>query len=273
MKSNDVLFFNNSINDLLNDYYKFLNIKNICSNKSIEYLHYIVKILGLENYVASIDYDFNLPCNGIYDQVNKRILLNINELLLSYKIKALNFEQIIVEYLTLIFHEFNHALQNKVMFERENSCISDVLKLSKYLKEIAGNKRKYYHDLFPDEIDSNIKSGLIVNEFFLNNRDLFINHVNLERNLIYYLSLGYINNGIMLPVSQISFLCSNLLKEKIEEEKYKLKDFECLLYGFKKSKFLNDKLLKSYQTQRMCFDIYMEEKKYERQLSKNSKNL
>ena len=48
MKSNDVLFFNNSINDLLNDYYKFLNIKNICSNKNIEYLHYIVEILVLE---------------------------------------------------------------------------------------------------------------------------------------------------------------------------------------------------------------------------------
>lgn len=273
MEEYGILFFNSSINALLNEYYRFLNIKNICSNKITDYLYYIAEILRLKKYVSTINCDFTLPCTGAYDHINKRILLNISDILMAYKINALNFEQVIVEYFTLIFHEFNHALQCKVMSEHENSNISDVLKLSKQLKEIAGDKRKYFHDLFPDEIDSNIKSGLIVSEFFLNNNTLYIDYSNLESNLIYYLSLGYINNGVMLPVSQISFLYSNLLKEKIDEEKYKLKEFECLLYGFKKEKKLNNMLLKSYQTQRLCFDIYMEEKKYERQLSKNSKNL
>lgn len=246
------------LNNILLSYYLYLKQNNFSSKKSIEYIHYILENLDIKKYANKIIFEKQLLANGFFDPNHCSITINENylkKMQLAYNMNFLKKEIIIIEFLTLLFHEIKHILQFKTKTETSNITINDILNISSYLKQIANKREKYFHNLFPDEIDANISSGLFIYNFANQNKELELDLENAEKNLIYYLTLEYITNGEILPCSQIKFLYHKLLNQEFLEEQYNLKDFENIFYGFTKTEEQNKKLLKSYQTQKLCLDI------------------
>lgn len=253
------LIFSNNLNEILKSYYLYLLYNDIKAKNNVDYINYILENFNLQKYVHNFSIENNLNSNGRFVPNINSIFINQNylrKLEIAQSLNFLNKEQIILEYFTLLFHEINHALQYKTMMELERSLITEILHISLFLKSVSNYNEFLFHNLFPDEINSNINSSLLVYSFVKNNLNLNLDINNAEKNLIYYLSLGYINTeGVTFPCSQIKFLYSVLCNKDFCEDFYGLNDNEKIFYGFSKNAEFNKKIIKSYQTQKLCFDI------------------
>lgn len=252
------LCLNKELNEILNSYYLYLMNNNIETKQSIEYVHYVLENLDVKKYIDIFAFENNLSCNGIFIPSNHSILISkdyLKKIQIAHSLNFLSKEKLILEYFTLLFHEINHVLQFKTIIEFNNSLITKILNISIYLKKIANYNEFLFHNLFSDEIEANINSGILIYNFAKSNPNLKIDMENVEKNLIYYLTIGYINQKNILPCSQIKFLHSILLNQVFFENEYCLNDTEKLLYGFSKGEETNKQLLKSYQTQKLCLDI------------------
>lgn len=160
----------------------------------------------------------------------------------AYKLNFISYDQMIVDFLTLLFHEINHILQFRY---RDIICddITKILNISYHLKLSSFSKIKKIHDLFPDEIDSNIRASKVV-------YDTIGNEIS-EQNLIYFLKLSILYNDKII-YSPLEFLYNDILGIHIDET---FKNVNSIYYGLRKTQGLVDAIIDSYQTHELCVDI------------------
>ena len=158
----------------------------------------------------------------------------------------------IVEYLTLLLHEIIHCIQQEYI--RNNSNFKkDILFSSEMFRFYSCNDIKL-QPLFPDEINANLLSVLFINQLIK-----LLEKENLsrycEKQLIYYLTLGLINNESIN--SQLKYLYKHLLNVDYEEKFDSFNQNEKIIYGVTKSDLTMEKIFESYRTQKLCLDIKM----------------
>ena len=252
-------FFNKNIilKQALKEYYIYLLNNEIYSNKSIDYVFEIIDSLNIEiKYLNNFTLDNNLKTDGVYLPNQKSIILNINPLLVSYHLKQLTKEQLILEYFTLLFHEINHTLQYKYQQEIKDD-ISNILNESNYLKTISLEKRRYLHDLFPDEIDSHLTSISFLYNFFQTNKELNINIKDIEPRIIYFLTLGIINKNIIIN-SQLNYLYKYLLNISYNKKYDNLSELDHIYYGLTKNTETMNNIIRSYKTKKLYLKLKKE---------------
>lgn len=149
-------------------------------------------------------------------------------------------------------HELNHLEQFRFIKEQNNAATQKIID-SIYLKELALKKYSSINSLynfFPDEIDSNIKSLIIIYYLFKNDfkEDLENKMINLFTKFLYY------KNDVIN--SQIKFLYQFLLNKNYDEELENLSEIDKICYGCTKSNETINLMLKSIQTHSLKLDIY-----------------
>ena len=87
-----------------------------------------------------------------------------------------------------------------------------------------------------------------------NNDKLIDSTLYLEKQLIYYLTLGIFHNGKIIN-SQLKYLYNLLLNKDFDEKCESLTEMNRLCLGLTKSEVVMNNLINSYQTQHLCFDI------------------
>lgn len=235
---------NPALSEILFEYCKFLEFNTISdTTRSFDYIFDIIDYFNIsDKFLRTVQFNSNIENNGVYIRSDKKIILNIAKLEAAYKLNFLSKEQFIIDYFSLLLHEINHVLQCKYR-ENIDDGISHILNVSDFLKTNFKNNVRMYHDFFPDEIDSNIRSAKIIYEMFLSNAS--------KINLINYLMISMLNNNFILK-SQIDFLYWNILGIP-----YNGKDehVNCIYYGLPKKDEIIEAIIESYQTHKLCIDI------------------
>ena len=239
----DFLNSNQRLSIVLKDLKNFLKYNSISDRKCLDFISYILDIYDIsKEYVNIISFDSNLRSKGLYSPIDKKLSFNVSYLEAAYKLGFITYDQILNEYFNLILHELNHVLQ----YRYKNSIDSDVSKILKMSDELKiKSKSKYYlfYNLFPDEIDSNIRAANIINKL-----DLFDIS---EYYLIESLTISMKYDDYLVP-SQLQFLYKQILEIDINDDFALINPF---FYGTKKDDDLINTIIKSYQTQRLCVDI------------------
>ena len=238
--------YSDELKNIFLDYQLFLNANAIDSKKSIHYIFDIINYFEIsKKYIEKIEFDNQLKCNGIFFPERKKIVLNTMPFEAATHLKFITFNQLILEYFCLLLHEINHVLQIRYR-DLIDDDVTFLLNTSEFLKVYSLNKKNKFYDLFPDEIDSNIRASKLLYD---------INQCKLTKeNLIYYLTLGtiYKNNIINSP---IDYLYNEILNLNFEEN---LQNINSIYYGLKKDDDLLQSILDSYQTHEICVDIEKE---------------
>ncbi len=243
----------NELYGILKKYYHYLINNHIYSEKSLDYIFEIIDLFEIEKrYFELFSFDENLKSNGVFLPNKKSIILNIKDLLLAKNIDAINIDTFIIEYFILLLHEINHLMQYKYMNEL-NDNISNIMRESAILRRNVSNIRNY-HDMFPDEIDSHIRSSNIVNSFINNYCELIKNSNISEKRLIYFISLGIINDKEIIN-SQFDYIHKLLLGNSYNKSYNELPELLHIYYGLEKKNTTMNKIISSYQTQKLCLDI------------------
>lgn len=237
------LCMDSELKKILIDYCNFLTLNKTSDLKSIDYIFSIIDHFDISNkFLETICFDSNISVNGLYIPDDKKIILNTAKLEAAYKLHFISHKQMVVDYFSLLLHEINHVLQFRYRHEITDE-ISRILGLSEILKDCSRGDLKKYHDLFPDEVDSNIRSAKVVYEL----GDDSISEINLVNYLM--LSVMYKNTIIK---SQIHFLYHFILNVNFNET---FKNANRIFYGLPKDDEVMESIINSYQTQCLCIDI------------------
>lgn len=224
------------------DLYEHLKSNDLNSKKTMNFIFEIIKFYEIsEKYFNRLEFDNNLKCKGVYLPEDRKIIFNISMLDAAYKLNFISLEQLAVDFYTLILHEINHLLQ----FRYKNLTfdnITKVLNISELLKCYL-HKAKELHDLFPDEIDSNLRPSKVVYDIIGNDLS--------EQNLIYFLKLSMVYKNIIIN-SPLEYLHKYLLNEGFDK---KFENINSIYYGLRKNQDLFNAMMDSYQTQKLCVDI------------------
>ena len=225
--NNLTLKYNKTLNEILIEYYKYLNYTlGIIEKKSIEYIFYIIDCLKVNNEIKDIIFENKLDCSGYYDYYNKRIMLNFDEMLKFYNLKIIDKSTLLIEFLTALFHEITHANQYKALNYGTNNLISLMKSLSLELKFLTNSDIKL-HNFFPDEREANIISNKIIYTFWKDNN--LENSGFINSNFIYYLTNGYSKNKLS-PFTILKNRIYNFnISEKIDINK--ISNYDKLIYG------------------------------------------
>ncbi len=217
--------------------------KTLTDKNCLEFISNILKIYDISRlYVESISFEPYKKVSGNYSPKDRSICFNVYELEAAYKLNFLNFEEVLNDYFCLILHEINHILQFRYK-NSNNDDISGILRASDVLKIKAGNKYFDYYNLFPDEIDSNVRSAYsIYNMNILSGSEFY-----LIKTL--FSSMNYFNT---LITDQFRFLNKNILYLDVNDRFDLLNP---LYYGTSKDDNLLDALITSYRTHKLCVDI------------------
>lgn len=230
--NNPKLILNEDLNIVLLEYYNYLLNNNPFNRESLDYLYAIVDILGLINkYVEKIEFIDLKMGNGSYIPENKYIGLCLEEE--YYKINNLNDKKkFILDYLFIIFHEINHAIQEKNREEYRNTLDGEIMFLAKILKYKSTSKIIKYHDLYPDESDSNISSISLLYNFFNNNKLLNKDSIHYK-NIINKVLLSGSENNKYYQNNKISIIYYLLYKKDFYLELFpNLTNKQLFTYGF-----------------------------------------
>lgn len=239
----DFLNLNQELSVILKDFKNFLKDKSIIDKRCLDFISYILDLYDIsKSYVNAISFDSKLESKGLYSPFNKKIIFNISYLDAAYKLGFITSDQELNEYFNLILHEINHVLQYRYKNSIDND-VSKILKMSDELKIQSQEKYYLYYNLFPDEIDSNIRAANIVNKLNMFGCS--------ETFLINSLITSMQFNNYLIP-SQFQFLHKQILKLDVDD-KFEL--INPLYYGTKKEDELIKAVIKSYQTQELCVDI------------------
>lgn len=224
------------------DLYEHLKSNDLNTKKTMEYIFDIIEFYEInEKYFKRLEFDSNLKCKGVYIPDDKKIILNTSLLDAAYKLNFISLEQLAIDFYTLILHEINHLLQ----FRYRNLIFDDttkVLNISESLKCYL-HKIKELHDIFPDEIDSNLRSSKVVYDIIGNNLS--------EQNLIYFLKLSMVYKNMIIN-SPLEYLYNYLSNKYFD---YNFENVNSIYYGLRKSQDLFNAMIDSYQTHNLCVDI------------------
>lgn len=246
-----ILKLDKNLIEVLIGYYIFLVEHSTYDNNNYIYLYEILKTLDIsEQYVKSIIFDDCLDSGGIYLPNEKIIVINLKELTAIKYLNFITIDEYILEYFKLLFHEINHVLQT-IYRINYNDDIKKILDSSIYLKTISKQNNIYFHKYYPDEIDSMLKSSILIRDFskFYLSKELSY----CEKNLIRCLKAPlYYENKIIN--SQYIFLYKKLCNIDTNEP-YNLSEIENIYYGLTKSKQTLNNILRSNQTHKLCLKI------------------
>ena len=232
------------------EYYSYLMHNEIETDNSIDFVFSITDDLQIPHkYLKTFCFDYSLKSNGIYIPEEKKII-NTNKINACYKLNFYSREKMILSYFNLLLHELTHVYQKNYKDNYDDDK-STILQLSEKLKFLSNNDY-YLYSLFPDEVNANITSSSYLYTFGKNNNLEELKF--LEKSLIYFLTLGIINSDNIIN-SQLKYLYKLILDTEYEENFNSLNDIETVSFGVTKSNSTMKKLIKSYQTQEMCFDI------------------
>ena len=79
---NSILFKDNGeLNSIIIDYYNYLLVNNFESEKSFDYIFYLLDNLNIyKDYVETLSFNNCLKSNGIYLSENKKIVINLSRI-------------------------------------------------------------------------------------------------------------------------------------------------------------------------------------------------
>ena len=206
-------------------------------------------MLDIKDNINKIMIGSNVGCNGYFNNQNKELVINFNELVQYNKMGILKTNILLIEYFTVLFHELYHALQYKYLENNTSLLISKMKRLSILFKKTP-NIDNQFHDLIPDEREASIESAKLVYKIFSN--DLTdISKKEVEENLIFYLINGYamINNKFLNPISSINKSINGLKNLNINCNI--LNDYNNLIYGFPVKQDLYYKLMETRYNQKI----------------------
>ena len=242
-----------NIIEIILELYKYLLQKKFISNATIEYLNDLVNLLEIpKKYLNEVYFDYDEPLGGIYKANTGKICINPTLIGFIQKKKIVNFNDLFIEILILIFHEINHSLQNLYKNEYSDNVsnillVSDKI-ISKHPSLIINN-----HNYIPHEIEANIISSLVVKKILR----VFPSYdkIKLDTYIIKFLTLDLIKNNqfdILSPIKKIEFITNE------EYEKYfcNTNELQKILFGLTKSSEINDKINESYHTKELKLDLY-----------------
>ncbi len=239
---------------LINEYYLFLKNNSIYDERNFDYIFNFLNIFDIPiNYINSFKFDENLPINGVYLKDKRQIILNLKKLIIAEKYKIINREILIIEYFILLFHEIIHVLQN-IYCDNYNDNKSQILKTSFNLKKEFPQYIHKYHELYPDEVNSNFRSNLLVYSYLLQYKNTSEITIWEEKNLIQNISRSIITNSYIIN-SQIKYLYKIIINMAYEEKIYDFTQNDCVSFGVTKNDITLKNIIDSYQTQILCFDI------------------
>ena len=235
--------YNDELKIIFLDYQNYLTTNHISSHKSLGYIYDIINFYEINNkYIEKVEFDFRLKCRGVFIPNQKKIIINTAMLEAANHLGFITNEQMIIDYFCLLLHEINHILQFRYR-DLINDDITFLLNISEFLKVYSQGKNNELHDLFSDEIDSNIRSAKLLYEIYKNKIT--------EQNLIYFLTLSTIYKNKIIN-SQLNYLYTEILKTSFNE---KFQNINSLYYGLKKDEDLLQSIIDSYQTHKLCVDI------------------
>ncbi|MGN1379212.1 MAG: hypothetical protein ACI4XR_02295 [Bacilli bacterium] len=235
--------YNPELGRILTEYRNFLATNNINSLNSLDYIFEIINYYEIsKKYFEKFEFNDSLKCNGVFIPEQRKIVLNTSLLDCAYKLHFISFEQMIMDFFSILLHEINHLLQFRYR-DLVDDDIAFVLNISEFLKHQSSTRKKELHDLFPDEIDSNIRSSKLIYE--VEKSEL------AEKNLVFFLTLCTIYKNRIIN-SQIDYLYEQLFKSKFDEE---IGNINSIYYGLEKDKDLLQAIVDSYQSHSLCVDI------------------
>lgn len=247
---NEILCLNNNLNELVLDYFNYLkNNLDLSNKKNIDYIFNIIEMLDIKDNINKIIISSNVGCNGYFNNQNKELVIDFNELVQYNKMGILKTNILLIEYFTVLFHELYHALQYKYLENNTSLLISKMKRLSILFKNTP-NIDNQFHDLIPDEREASIESAKLVYNIFSNNLT-DISKKEVEENLIFYLINGYamINNKFLNPISSINKNINGLKNLNINCNI--LNDYNNLIYGFPVKQDLYYKLMDARYNQKI----------------------
>lgn len=186
------LNINDNVNDILREYYKYLLNNDLYNQDNNKYIFKLIKELYLNDYIKY--YSILSNTLGKYSIEDKQISINVASFSKYPK------QESIINYLIILLHEINHALQQKDLIEYNNKKIL-------LFRELKSKLNYYkYHDYFPLEIDSILYSNYLIYIFSLLNKDLNINNELLLNKLISVIKETHTYNEIIVssPISIIT---------------------------------------------------------------------
>lgn len=235
--------YNPELGRILTEYRNFLATNNINSLNSLDYIFEIINYYEIsKKYFEKFEFNDSLKCNGVFIPEQRKIVLNTSLLDGAYKLHFISFEQMIMDFFSILLHEINHLLQFRYR-DLVDDDIAFVLNISEFLKHQSSTRKKELHDLFPDEIDSNIRSSKLIYE--VEKSEL------AEKNLVFFLTLCTIYKNRIIN-SQIDYLYEQLFNSKFDEE---IGNINSIYYGLEKDKDLLQAIVDSYQSHCLCVDI------------------
>ena len=235
--------YSDELKEIFLDYQVFLKTKSINSHGSFDYIYDIINYYGFsKKYIEKVEFDAHLKCKGVFIPNQRKIIINTSILEGAYQLGFITNEQMTIDYFGLLLHEINHILQFRYG-DLVDDNITYLLNVSEKLKNYSPNKINELHDLFSDEIDSNIRAAKLLYEFNKNKM--------AEKNLIYFLTLSTICKNKIIN-SQIDYLYKELLGTSFDT---KLQNVNPIYYGLEKDKNLLQAIIDSYQTHYLCVDI------------------
>lgn len=242
-----------NLNDVFKEYFTFVENSGFEQAITEKYSNKIINIFNISPSILNkIRIENNIQTRGVYLKDAKEIVLNVNYIIACLKMNFIDKSIATVEYLTLLLHEIIHCIQQEYI--RNNSNFKkDILFSSEMFRFYSCNDIKL-QPLFPDEINANLLSVLFINQLIK-----LLEKENLsrycEKQLIYYLTLGLINNESIN--SQLKYLYKHLLNVDYEEKFDSFNQNEKIIYGVTKSDLTMEKIFESYRTQKLCLDIKM----------------
>lgn len=207
------LNINDNVNDILREYYKYLLNNDLYNQDNNKYIFKLIKELYLNDYIKY--YSILSNTLGKYSQEEKQISINVASFSKYPK------QESIINYLIILLHEINHALQQKDLIEYNNKNILLFRELKSKLNYFK------YHNYFPLEIDSILYSNYLIYIFSLLNKDLNINNELLLNKLITVIKETHTYEDIIVssPISIITH--ENNINFNIEN----LTTLESIYYG------------------------------------------
>lgn len=245
------LEYSTELGVILLDYFNYLKENDVYSDKSFDYVFDIVDFLNIEKkYFAEMVFDEQLKSEGVFLPQEKKIKLNLKNILMLKKLKYLSVEEYILEYYTLLLHELNHLFHYR---NKRESCddVATLLRNCDIIRLKAGQKYRDFSKFFPDEIDSYLKSSKLVDKFVEYN---MIKDNNSSKNrLVYYLTFN-IFNGNEIINSQYDYLKYILFNEHCTNYHFS-DEIQNVYYGLAKKDETINSLLDTYRSQELKIKI------------------
>lgn len=141
LKSKNYISLSINLNELLFVYWNLLKYEsNNDSINNLSLIYEIVKVLNLNDEIKNVSFEDDVSyIGGYYNFEEKKLTLNIKKLLQLRKLNIISNNNFIIEYLTILFHEIFHAIQqaNIETIEPTKKCVDNRRILCKiYLKII-----------------------------------------------------------------------------------------------------------------------------------------